>query len=85
MIYIYVKGDAHTPRRFWTVGLATNSDHVRFFHENGYFNSKELTKEFENLSIEEQLKCDFILDEHKPYLKRRAYNGWLYPQTEVEE
>jgi len=66
---VFVKGDAHTPARFWKYSLSTRDDHPEFFGDKDYVFSKEDTDEYNALSAKEKMKIKFtyINGKHQKY------------------
>ena len=59
IIEVFVKGDAHTPQRFWDYALRTKPKFGRELHELGFIFSQQNTDLYKRLSDEEKKKVRF--------------------------
>jgi len=59
IVEVFMKGDAHTPERFWDFALRTETKHARFYDELGFIFSEKHTKEYIELSDEDKKKVNF--------------------------
>jgi hypothetical protein len=62
-IEVYVRGDAHTPHRFWDYALRTNykqDSGGRMYVDNGFHFCQKSTDLFKSLSVEEKKKVKFL-------------------------
>lgn len=62
-VEVYVRGDAHTPQRFWDYALRTNykqSSGARMYIDEGFIFSQTNTDLYKSLSKDEQSKVKFL-------------------------
>ena len=62
-IEVYVRGDAHTPQRFWDYALRTNykqDSGGRMYVDTGFIFSQKNTDLYKSLSDEEKKKVRFL-------------------------
>ena len=60
---IYVRGNAHTPARFWDYAIRTNykqNSGGRFYIDNGFVFSENDTELYKSLTDEEKKKVKFL-------------------------
>lgn len=62
-IEVYVRGDAHTPQRFWDYALRTNykqESGARMYIDTGFQFSQKHTDEYKALSDADKQKVKFL-------------------------
>lgn len=62
-VEVYVRGDVHTPQRFWDYALRTNykqSSGARMYIDEGFIFSQTDTDLYKSLSKNEQSKIKFL-------------------------
>lgn len=62
-IEVYVRGNAHTPHRFWDYALRTNykqDSGARMYIDTGFQFSEKDTELYKSLSEEEKAKVKFL-------------------------
>lgn len=66
---VFVKGDAHTPERFWSIALRTETKHARFYDSLGYVYCKKRTEEYSRMSkkTKEKVRFNYINGELQKY------------------
>jgi hypothetical protein len=63
IIEVYVRGDAHTPQRFWDYALRTNckpESGGRMYFDTGFVFSQKDTDLYNSLSDEDKKKVRFL-------------------------
>jgi len=68
-IEVFVRGDAHTPARFWDYALRTEYKFGRELHEMGFHYSETDTEEYKKLSDEDKKKVQFLYVNSKRMFK----------------
>lgn len=59
-IDVFLKGDAHTPQKFWEYALRTETKHSRVYNELGFKYSEKHTKEYMSLNDKDKKKVRFV-------------------------
>lgn len=62
---VFVKGNAHTPQRFWEYALRTVTKDARWYDNMGYRYSEKHTNEYNNLSDDDKKRVSFTFINHK--------------------
>ena len=57
---VFLKGDAHTPSRFWEYALRTETKHSNFYDSLGFKYSEKDTQEYINMDAETKKKVRFV-------------------------
>lgn len=58
-IEVYVRGDAHTPSRFWDYALLTNGD-TKKYNDYGFHFCQKNTDLYKSLTEEERKRVSFL-------------------------
>lgn len=59
LIEVFVRGDAHTPERFWEYALSTRPKFLERYTNLGFKYSEKDTETFKNLNNEDRKKIKF--------------------------